>query len=67
MNDIIPILQANISSLEKENNELKHALQYIRTVAEGPLATPVTGYEQHLVLLIRNIAYTAGSTISRGH
>lgn len=67
MNDIIPILQANISSLEKENNELKHTLHYIRTMAEGPLATPITGYEQHLVLLIRNIAYTAGSILNRSH
>lgn len=67
MNDIISVLQANISSLKKENDELKQTLHYIRVAGETTLPTPVTNYERYLVSVIRNMASIAGDAITLSH
>lgn len=67
MNDITPILHANISSLKKENDELKQTLHYIRVAGETTLPTPVTNYERYLVNVIRNMASLAGDAITLSH
>lgn len=61
---ILSVMQANIASLNRDNEELKHTLMRICAMADGLILTPVTACERYLLSTINDMARIAGSAVN---